>query len=109
MPIYNYTCRDCNEEQQQIHKWDEGHAPCLECGSVNLKKSVAMPAKPRFDGREGMSVRHTTSEYFGTEGHMGKDEYFPEERSRKAKEYAKKQASKGATVSVKKSNSTSKV
>ena len=109
MPMYDYTCQDCDTNQTQIHKWDEGHAPCIECGSIKLKKEIGLPVKPRMEGMASMSVRHTTSEYFGPQGHVARDEYFPEERNRKAKEKQKKEASKGATVAVKKSNSLSKV
>lgn len=106
MPIYEYRCKDCGvEDQEQIHKYDEEHGPCVKCGGMNLTKQLGVPAKPRMEGLASMSVRHTTQETFGphpTAGasKIGHTEYFPEEVKAKEKEFKKKQEGKGATVSV---------
>lgn len=98
MPIYPYTCQNCGEEITRLHKFEETPDPC-DCGSTDLTRKFAAPAI-RMGGRQSMSVRHTTSEYFGPQGSMAKEEYFPEERKAKAQEAKKKEDSKGVTIAV---------
>lgn len=101
MPLYRFICEICDDSFDEILKFDEHPDGCPNCGSNDtdkIKKQISTPALRLEGGRESMSVRHTTSEYFGPEGHMGKEEYFPEERKAKAEEKIKKEQSKGATV-----------
>tara|TARA_B110000503_G_C6843431_1_gene287781 strand:+ start:132 stop:461 length:330 start_codon:yes stop_codon:yes gene_type:complete len=105
MPMYEYKCETCTLHFDAIHKFSEapeqcGH--CLETDSSKFKRQLGIPAAPRMGGMKTMSTRHTTSEYFGHKGKMGKEEYFPEERKAKAAELKKKQEGKGATVAVSK-------
>jgi len=103
MPLYDYRCKKCNHEWVDFCGFDDYPEKCPECetsDSKNLKRLISAP-NFRMEGKASMSVRHTTSEYFGPQGQMGKEEYFPEERSRKAEEQRKKQDKKGASVGFK--------
>ena len=102
MPLYDYHCNDCNEEFSIICKYNEHPDECQLCNSTDIKRQLSRPVLRTEGGLESMSVKHTTSEYFGPQGSIGKEEYFPEERKRKSQEKAKKEASKGSTVSLSK-------
>lgn len=107
MPMYEYKCETCHMHFDAIHKFNEhpdkcGH--CLETDPNQFKRQLGVPAAPRMQGMKSMSMRHTTSEYFGHKGHMGKEEFFPEERKRKSQELQKKLEGKGATVVVSKTS-----
>ena len=105
MPLYDWSCLECEEVFKELLKYDEHPDVCPRCGnreSDKLKKVLSAPIVRTVGGLSSMSVKHTTSEYFGPQGRLGKEEYFPEERKRKAQELKKKEQSKGATVIVNK-------
>ena len=102
MPLYDYRCNNCEHRWTDFCGFDEHPKHCPECETQDqnhLERLISMP-NIRMDGREGMSVKHTTSEYFGPQGRVGKEEYFPEERKRKADEQRKKQEKKGPTIGL---------
>jgi len=103
MPLYDYRCKLCEHRWVDFCGFDESPEKCPDCKTTEsdkLERLISMP-NIRMDGKAGMSVKHTTSEYFGPKGKLGKEEYFPEERSRKAEEEKKKQEKKGASIGFK--------
>ncbi|RIK78326.1 MAG: zinc ribbon domain-containing protein [Planctomycetota bacterium] len=43
MPLYEFLCRDCNQEQEQLVRADETPV-CESCGSQRLMKLLSVPA-----------------------------------------------------------------
>ncbi|MEM9351552.1 MAG: zinc ribbon domain-containing protein [Planctomycetota bacterium] len=43
MPLYEYLCQDCGDEQELLVQGDSEVA-CESCGSTNLTKLLSVPA-----------------------------------------------------------------
>ena len=43
MPLYEFVCRDCNQEQELLVRGDE-KPTCESCGGVQLVKLLSVPA-----------------------------------------------------------------
>jgi putative FmdB family regulatory protein len=43
MPLYEFVCRDCEQEQELLVRGDETPA-CQSCGGVRLAKLLSVPA-----------------------------------------------------------------
>ena len=41
MPLYAYTCKDCNESFELRHSMSEEGQKCILCGSVNIFKNLS--------------------------------------------------------------------
>lgn len=50
MPIYNYKCRICNQDEEIEHKINVDKI--FECGFCNgiMDKKITIPSKPIFKG-----------------------------------------------------------
>jgi len=44
MPIYNFRCRKCNAEFEDLVSKRGDIAPCPKCGSEDVEKQVSLPA-----------------------------------------------------------------
>lgn len=102
MPIYNFKCDNCDEKFMTLLKIDELPDVCPNCFQEDPKKFTKQVSAPtiRTQGMSSMSVRHTTSEYFGPYGKLSHEEYNPEEVKRKEKELKDKLGRKGASIVV---------
>lgn len=100
MPIYNFKCNHCTSNFLSLQNINEEPDQCPEClESKGFEKLVSAPVI-RTAGKKSMSVKHTTSEYFGPHGPIKKEEYFPEEVKRKTEEERKKRDGKGSSIIV---------
>lgn len=64
MPIFNYKCKDCENEFEQYHKIASTDTQeCLSCGSSNVKKLVS---------KTNFKVEGGTSNY-GDHGYTGRN------------------------------------
>jgi putative FmdB family regulatory protein len=49
MPLYEYVCRDCQQEQEILVRGAETPV-CAHCGSRQLAKLLSVPAAPAVGG-----------------------------------------------------------
>ena len=49
MPLYEYTCRDCEHAFETL-VFDGESVECPECHGDRLERLWSVPAKPRADG-----------------------------------------------------------
>ena len=50
MPLYEYTCRDCELAFETL-VFDGEEAECPECHSHRLQRQWSVPARPRAEGQ----------------------------------------------------------
>jgi putative FmdB family regulatory protein len=46
MPLYEYRCKDCNQESELLVKSLEAQPGCPECGSKRLEKLLSVIGSP---------------------------------------------------------------
>ncbi len=45
MPLYEFVCRDCGSQFEQIQSFSaKGHPPCPQCGSEHVSRLLGRPA-----------------------------------------------------------------
>ena len=54
MPIYEYVCQACQQEQEQLVRGDS-IPHCEACGSENLQKLLSVPATHSISSAQGIS------------------------------------------------------
>jgi putative FmdB family regulatory protein len=47
MPLYEYTCRKCSGEFEQLVYSDDEQIECPQCRSESVEKKLSLPAKPQ--------------------------------------------------------------
>jgi putative FmdB family regulatory protein len=43
MPLYEYVCRECQEESELLVRSSEEQPPCPNCGSLQLERQLSLP------------------------------------------------------------------
>lgn len=49
MPLYEYVCRDCDYEGEQLLRSSSEQPQCPECEGGELVKMISLPAAPSSD------------------------------------------------------------
>lgn len=44
MPLYDFLCRDCDHESEQLVRSDNESPACPECGSDRMMRLLSVPA-----------------------------------------------------------------
>ncbi|MEM9186816.1 MAG: zinc ribbon domain-containing protein [Planctomycetota bacterium] len=50
MPLYEYHCRDCDDDVELLIRGDAQQPECPSCGGAELVKLLSVPATPVADG-----------------------------------------------------------
>ncbi|MFM2001392.1 MAG: hypothetical protein RI963_818 [Planctomycetota bacterium] len=56
MPIYEYTCADCEQTVEVLVRSREEQTECPQCGGHQLNKEWSVPASPAVRGGQALPV-----------------------------------------------------
>ena len=60
MPLYEYECRDCGQEFEELVSINsEETPPCPECGSTHVEKQMSLFGRAGGKGEGGTSGNST--------------------------------------------------
>lgn len=69
MPLYQYTCDNCNEQFELRHKYGDKNITCTECGSSSVTKYlgtktnvVSNPKQKSANNKVGQEVHKAIQE-----------------------------------------------
>jgi putative FmdB family regulatory protein len=57
MPIYEFICRDCGHEFEEISSYDAGSVTCPHCETNRVEKLMSSPGGYHINGSNGASTR----------------------------------------------------